>query len=85
MIQAIFGRIWGYVIAAGSFLAVLLGIYLKGRSDANTTARMERMKREAKANEDRLEMHREATEIERKVAGMTDEEARREADKWAGH
>ncbi|PBC09208.1 hypothetical protein [Mesorhizobium sp. WSM3859] len=34
------------------------------------------------AAEDRLEMHREATDVERQNAGMTDEQARKEAEPW---
>jgi hypothetical protein len=37
--------------------------------------------KDAKATEERLEMHREATAAERQAAGMTDEEARKEAMK----
>lgn len=35
------------------------------------------------AAEDRLEMHREATTAEQRAAGMRDDEARKEAMRWA--
>lgn len=85
MISLLWGKLWGYVVAAGAFLSVLGGIYLKGRSDAASRARAREMEREAKAREERLEMHREATDAERRATGMTDDEAKKEADRWAGH
>lgn len=33
MISALWGKLWGYVVAAGAILATIGGIYLKGRSD----------------------------------------------------
>lgn len=78
-------RLWPYLAAAGAALSVLAGAYLRGRSDARAKADFRDAKREAAAREERLEMHREATEIERKVGEMTDEEARKEATKWARH
>lgn len=71
-------------------LLILLGLALVGlagwvilrrvRSEAKSEARAEIT---ASAAEERLEMDREATDIERKVVKMTDEEARKEALRWS--
>lgn len=71
------------LIAAGGAVVALLLAYIKGGAD---TAKKEKAKRAAdklQAAEDRLEMDREASDAERKAASMSDDEARREAMKWA--
>jgi outer membrane murein-binding lipoprotein Lpp len=83
MINAILARLWNYAAWISAFFAFVIGIYMKGRADAKAKAKEAQMQREAKAKEERLEMNREATEAERKAAGMTDEEAKKEAMKWA--
>lgn len=76
-------RLWPYIAAMGAALAAFGVVYLRGRSDAKAKADLAAARRDAAAHEERLEMHREATEIERKVSGHTDDEARKEAMKWA--
>lgn len=86
MIEVLLGLIPGGQAAAvaAAVLGALAGlwrVYVMGR-------RSERAKRgrEALASaEARLEMHRESTKAEREAAGMTDEEARKEAMKWSRH
>jgi outer membrane murein-binding lipoprotein Lpp len=72
-----------YIIGGGAILAAFVATYVKGRLSG---AKLERQKQAAgnlAAAEDRLEMDREATAAERNAAGMTDDEARAEAMKWA--
>lgn len=76
-------RVWPYIAAFGAAIAAFAAVYLRGRSDAKAKADLANARRDAAAREERLEMHREATEIERKVAGQTEDEARKEAMKWA--
>ena len=73
---------WPYVAAAGGGLVALLAAYLKGRSDKGNAEALKRAGEKAAAAEERLEMHREATDAERRAAGMTDKDALDEALKW---
>lgn len=75
--------LYGCLIGAIVVVAAFISTYARGRLSG---ARLERDKQAAgnlAAAEDRLEMDREATAAERKAAGMTDDEARVEAMKWA--
>lgn len=72
-----------YLLAAGGAVVALLIAYIKGGMDTARKAEAKQTADKLRAAEDRLEMDREATEAERKASGMTDEEARREAMKWA--
>ncbi|WP_274626593.1 hypothetical protein [Arvimicrobium flavum] len=76
-------RLWPYLAAAGAAVSALGAAYLRGRSDARAKADLRATKREAAALEERLEMNREATDIERKAGELSDEEAQREAMTWA--
>ena len=78
-----FSGIIPYLLTAGGAIVAILGLVFKSRLDG---ARLERAKHDAeklKAAEGRLEMHREATDAERKATGMSDSDARAEAMKWA--
>lgn len=68
----------GFVFVVGTATA-----YFKGRN-ANAEQLAE-ARRNMAAAKDRLEMNREATAIERQIAGMSDDEAKEEAMKWAKH
>ncbi len=70
------------LFAAGGGLVALLVAYLKGRSDKGKAEALKRAGEKAAAAEERLEMHREATDAERRAAGMTDKDALDEALKW---
>lgn len=73
----------GYLAGFGTILVAFLTVYMRGRVIG---ARLERSKADAgklHAAEERLEMDREATAAERKAAGMSDDDARKEAIRWA--
>jgi outer membrane murein-binding lipoprotein Lpp len=72
-----------WLLAAGGFLVTLFLAYVRGRVTGGQRERKKRDAEKVRAAEDRLEMDREATDAERNAAGMADEEARREALKWA--
>lgn len=72
-------QFWPHIVAAG---AAILGL-LKYRSSVIKGERAKRMAEMLASAEDRLEMDREATEAERAAARLSDEEARKEALKWA--
>ncbi len=70
---------WPAIVAA--VVAVFGGWKLRQSGVNAERARQAREK--LAAAEDRLEMHREATTAERRTAGMSDDEARKEAMRWA--
>jgi hypothetical protein len=53
LLGGIWSRVWGYVIAAGAVVSLLLGIYVKGRRDGEQkiedAAEAQRLKDVAKA------------------------------------
>ena len=51
MIGALLGDLWPYLIAAATAIAGALGLYFKGRSDANTKRKADELKQEVKAHE----------------------------------
>ncbi|MGO4562307.1 hypothetical protein [Rhizobiales bacterium 3FA27D7] len=72
-------QFWPYIVTA--VFAVLGGWKL--RQSGVNAERSRQTKEKLAAVEERLEMNREATEIERRVTGMSDGEARKEAMRWA--
>jgi outer membrane murein-binding lipoprotein Lpp len=70
---------WPYIAAAGAALLAFWRVYAMGQN----SVKAKQAKKELAAAKDRLEMDREATVAERNAAGMTDAEARAEAEKWA--
>lgn len=62
--------LWPFVLAfvGAGFL------YFKGRSDGGARADARQARRDRAAVDERMEMHREASEFERRAAGMTDAE-----------
>ena len=83
MISAILSRVWLYLAAAGAGIAALVAAYLKISSDATAKERAKTAQRTIAAKDEQLEMHREATKAERDAAALSDEQARKEAMKWA--
>lgn len=73
----------GILWALGAAVIAAFGIFMKGRLSGAQLERAKQAKRDAKALGERLEMDREATAAERKVAEMTDDEARRKALEFA--
>lgn len=73
----------GIFVGIAAVIAAIAGAWLKGRSSGVKSERAKQTAGKLAAAEDRLEMDREATDIERLAAGMTDEQARDEAMKWS--
>ncbi|HWK13246.1 MAG TPA: hypothetical protein VNS02_02540 [Rhizobiaceae bacterium] len=73
------GLIAGIVAA----LVGAVALYVKGRSDGAAKAENKSLKDKLASKEEQLEMHREANAAEREAAGMSDDDARQEALKWA--
>lgn len=71
-------------IATG--IALLLGVFGYGYSQRRAGAAKEKARQAAKdklAVEERLEMHREDSDIDRQVRDLPDADASKEAMKWA--
>lgn len=73
---------YGYLIGGGAVLLIWMFSIFKAVLFGGSRERAKQDKARLEAAEDRLEMHREATDAERRAAGMTDDEARAEAAKW---
>lgn len=84
MLSAILGLLQSPTLLAigGGFIAVLVAFF-KGRVSGAQKERAKQDRARIEALGDRLEMDRESTAAERQAAGMSDEEARKEALKWA--
>lgn len=82
-ILSLFSGGTGYLVGGGViFIIWLLTIFKAVLWGANRQEEKQAVDK-LKEAEERLEMDREATEAERKAAGMTDDEARKEAMRWA--
>lgn len=81
LVIVVLDQMWPYLIAGALGLAALVTAYARGRSGEKAR----QAGRDLAAAQDRLEMNREATAIERRAAGMTDDQARKEAAPWIRH
>lgn len=70
------------LMASGGAVALWFA-YIFGRKSGTAVAEARRERERLAAERERHEMDREATAAEKRAAGMTDEEAREEAMKWA--
>ena len=64
--------LWLLGILGGA--GILFGTHLKGKSDGKALERAKQAGRDRKAMEERHEMSRDATDIEKRAAGMSDDE-----------
>lgn len=83
MIAAILASIWPYLAAAGAVFGALATAYLKGRGEGEAKEKAKTAQRTIAAKEEQLKMRREADEAERRAMALSDEEARKEAERWA--
>jgi len=83
MIAAILANVWPYLAAGGAALVALVVAYFKIGSDATAKERAKTAQRTIAAKDEQLEMYREATKAERDAAALSDEEAMKEAERWA--
>jgi outer membrane murein-binding lipoprotein Lpp len=70
------------ILAIGGGIIAMLVVWMRGRVSGAAAERSRQAGKDIAAAQDRLEMNREATDIERKTAGMTDDQARKEAAPW---
>ncbi|TIN08561.1 MAG: hypothetical protein E5X38_30365 [Mesorhizobium sp.] len=69
---------WPYLAAGLVGLAAIVTAYFKGKSNEKA----KQAARDLAAAQERVEMNREATDIERQTVGLTDDQARKEAAPW---
>jgi len=74
-------RFWPQIV--GAVATIFIG--WKFRQSGAEAERARQAKEKLAAAEDRLEMDREATDIERHVSGLSEDEARKEALRWSRH
>lgn len=82
LIALLTSKAGGYLIAALVGAGTLIMAFLRGRKSGLDAERAKAAKRDLDAANERLEMNREATDIERATAGMSRDELQREAGKW---
>ncbi|RWM29389.1 hypothetical protein [Mesorhizobium sp.] len=70
------------VLAIGAAIIGALGYGFQQRLAGAKAERNKQAAKDLAAAQDRLEMDREATQIERRTSGMTDDQARKEAAPW---
>lgn len=71
------------MLAIGAGVIAAAAAWMKGRLSGAKAERNKQLAGKLAVAEDRLEMDREATSAEREAVGMTDDAARKEAEKWA--
>ena len=72
-----------FAIGAGAAILVLIFALIAGRSWGQSIATVSQLGRDREALDERLEMNRDATDIERAAADRSDEDARKEAKRWS--
>jgi len=70
------------VLAIGAGIVGAIGLAFQQRLAGAKAERNKQAVKELAAANDRLEMNREATDIERQTVGQTDDQARKEAAPW---
>lgn len=79
ILLGLIAQFWPVIVGALGFFGAMVFARRSGvKSERDKAARAK-----LKAAQDRLEMDREATDAEREAARLSDEEARKEALKWA--
>lgn len=73
----------GWLAGGGAIALAVLAIIWRVFSAGRSAERGKQAERGIRAMEERLEMHREATEHERRARDLTDEQARKEAMRWS--
>lgn len=76
-------EVGGWLLAAVGGIATVVFAYLKGSSNGAAKAENKSLKQSLASKDEQLEMHREATAAELEAARLSDEAARKEAEKWA--
>jgi len=71
----IWNKVQGWVIAASAVVALLVGVYLKGRSDAKAVNK-------TKTLEDRIESVTKAKEVENEVRKMSPTDIDKSLDRF---
>lgn len=75
LLSGLWNKVYGYVIAGGAVVALLAGIYLKGRSDYKSDAEVKQVKKNLKDLQ-------EANKIEDDVRDMSESRVDSELSKW---
>lgn len=70
------------VLAIGAGVIAAATAWIHGRVSGAAAERNKQAAGQLAAAQDRIEMNREATDIERQTVGQTDEQARKEAAPW---
>jgi len=73
------------ILAIGFGIITAAGSYFKGSLNGAKRERDKQAAKDLASAQDRLEMDREATAVERQTTGMTDEQAKQEAAPWVRH
>jgi len=75
LLSGLWSKVWGYVVAGGAVLALLAGIYLKGREDAKASIEIKQVKKD-------LSDLKEANKIDENVRSLSESDVDAELSKW---
>lgn len=75
LLTGLWNKVYGYVIAGGAVLALLAGIYIKGREDAKS-------KIEVKQVQKNLKDLQEANKIDENTRSMSESDVDSKLSKW---
>lgn len=71
-------KVWGYVVAGGAVVALLAGIYLKGREDAKASIEVKQVTKN-------LNDLQEANKIDETIRNLPDADVDARLSKWMRH
>ena len=75
LLSGLWNKVYGYVLAGGAILALLAGIYLKGREDAKVDMKTKQVQKD-------LSDLKEANKIDEDVRSMSESDVNSELAKW---
>lgn len=75
LLSGLWSKVWGYVVAGGAVLALLAGIYLKGREDAKASIETKQVKKD-------LSDLKEANKIDETVRSLPESDVDAKLSKW---
>ena len=78
LISSLWSKAWGYVVAGGAVVALLAGIYLKGREDASSKYELNQAKKDLKDLQ-------ESNKIEQTVSTIPDADLDKRLAKFMRH
>jgi hypothetical protein len=74
-LSGLWSKVWGYVVAGGAVVALLAGIYIKGRQDAKSSIQIKQVKKD-------LNDLQGANKIDESVRTLSESDVDAKLSKW---